>query len=184
MVELLRKGGTRGGEKSLASITSPLVSIVVVTLNAEEHIEDCLRSIVNQACQNLEVIVFDGGSQDRTIEILKKYDSTISYWQSEPDKGIYDAMNKAVDLARGQWFYFLGADDRLLPGFSELAYKLVAPNTVYYGDMSYNGQPRNIPHTGWPRKRFAIRQSFIHEPFSIIINMTSNILWLRTGPSI
>lgn len=112
----------------------PIVSIVIVTRNAEADLPTCLQSINAQSFQNLQIIIFDGASSDGTIEILKNHNNQISFWQSEPDKGIYDAMNKAVKKALGQWVYFLGADDVVLPGFSEMANKLANPSTIYYGD--------------------------------------------------
>jgi glycosyltransferase involved in cell wall biosynthesis len=122
-----------GGKKVLLQ---PIVSIIIVTYNAEKDIEECLYSIFNQKNQQYELIVFDGNSTDSTVSLLKKHSSSISYWQSEPDKGIYDAMNKAVSTIRGKWVYFLGADDKLLPGFSEMVDKLDKSNTIYYGDCS------------------------------------------------
>lgn len=132
-----------GGSRAVNYPTNPdwpVISIVIVVLNAERHIETCLRSIISQPYQNLEIIVFDGGSKDSTLEILAKYDSILTYWQSAPDNGIYDAMNQAIRHTKGQWIYFLGADDQLLTGFSQLANELKDPWAIYYGDMSYNGQ--------------------------------------------
>ncbi len=118
----------------------PLISIIIVTLNADAHIDNCLLSVINQPYQNIELLVFDGGSTDNTITILEKYSNHITYWQSEPDNGVYDAMNKAVKYAKGDWIYFLGADDKLLNGFSQIAAKLDDENRIYYGDMSYDGE--------------------------------------------
>lgn len=132
-------GGSRT-EIFPTDINKPLISIIIVVLNAEKHIENCLRSIINQPFQNLEIIVFDGGSNDSTLDILSRHDSFLTYWQSTPDNGIYDAMNLAIRHTKGQWIYFLGADDQLLTGFSHLANELKDPYTIYYGDMSYNGQ--------------------------------------------
>lgn len=138
MAIIFKAGGTRV-EKLPTCTNSPLISIVVVVLNGEAHIETCLRSIIDQRYGNLDVVVFDGGSKDKTVQILEKYDHILSYWQSAPDHGIYDAMNKAIAHTKGQWIYFLGADDYLLPGFSRLALELKDPLTIYYGDMSYSG---------------------------------------------
>uniref|UniRef100_UPI003B58646C glycosyltransferase n=1 Tax=Noviherbaspirillum sp. ST9 TaxID=3401606 RepID=UPI003B58646C len=100
---------------------APLISIITVTLNAAKYLEDCITSVINQSSLNIEHLIFDGGSTDGTLEIINKYERHITYWQSEKDKGIYDAMNKAVKKAKGEWVYFLGADDTLLKGFSFIA---------------------------------------------------------------
>lgn len=132
-----------GGNREIyysTDLQRPLISIIIVTLNAAAHIEACLQSIVRQKYKNIEIIVFDGESSDDTISILLKYDKWITYWQSEPDNGVYDAMNKSIKHAKGQWVYFLGADDQLLDGFTQLASELTNNHTIYYGDMSYNGE--------------------------------------------
>ena len=126
-----------GGKREQAfpiAMDKPMVSIVIVTRNVEADLPACLQSIRLQSYQNLQIIIFDGDSTDGTIEIIRKNENIISYWQSEPDKGIYDAMNNVVKKAAGQWIYFLGADDVLLPGFSEMASRLVNPSAIYYGD--------------------------------------------------
>ncbi len=65
---------------------------------------------------NIEHIVLDGGSSDGTVDVLRRFDDSIALWRSEPDKGVYDAWNKALAEARGEWICFLGVDDELLPG--------------------------------------------------------------------
>ena len=110
-----------------------LVSIIIATFNAGKNLEACLASIAEQSVKGLEIVVIDGGSTDETISILKKWNHSGLSWISEPDKGIYDALNKGVRRARGRWMYFLGSDDKLLPGFSALASQLKSSNTVYYG---------------------------------------------------
>lgn len=89
------------------------ISIVTITYNCVDTIECTLQSVVSQDCgdNNWEYIVIDGGSNDGTIEVLKKYDSTFSYFISESDKGIYDAMNKAIGVASGEWIIFMNAGD-------------------------------------------------------------------------
>ena len=92
------------------------ISIIIVTLNARATIKQSIESVLNQNYNNLELIVIDGGSTDGTIEILTAYNFGINHWRSEPDKGIYDAMNKGIAIARGKWILFLGADDKLCNG--------------------------------------------------------------------
>jgi len=131
-MEIHKSGGTREIYHPSDS-TKPLVSIIVVTLNAEAHLRNCLLSIVGQHYQNLELLIFDGGSTDSTLSIIEEFTTQITFWKSGPDKGIYDAMNMAIKQAKGDWLYFLGADDKLLPAFSDLANKIRDKNVVYYG---------------------------------------------------
>lgn len=91
----------------------PCVSIIIATYNAERYIADCLHSIAVQRMRDIETIVIDGASTDGTCRVLAEQKSVVDYWISEPDRGIYDAMNKGLDLAQGEWILFLGADDRL-----------------------------------------------------------------------
>ena len=91
----------------------PLITIIVAVINNVNGIKSCLDSIANQTYAGWELIVMDGGSKDGTIEILKDYNNTITYWESAPDRGLYHAWNKAIQHAHGDWLYFLGADDFL-----------------------------------------------------------------------
>ena len=111
-----------------------LISIIIATFNAQQHLHECLQSIIEQDEKNIEVVIIDGGSNDKTVEIIKNHPVHNIQWRSEPDNGIYDAMNKGIKMAKGRWFYFMGADDRLLPQFSELASKLKDEHTIYYGN--------------------------------------------------
>lgn len=115
--------------------TPPLITIVTVVLNAAATLERTIRSVVQQPFADYEYVIIDGGSTDGTLEILRKYDSAISHWQSEPDRGLYDAMNKGVRAARGRWILFLGADDVLVGELARIAPLLSDANTIYYGDV-------------------------------------------------
>lgn len=113
---------------------NPTVSIITVTRNAASCLETAIQSVLAQSFPDIEHIILDGASTDGTIDILKKYDGQLAYWKSEPDGGVYDAMNKAVQYAQGKWVLFLGADDQLFDGFSEMAeHHLKRPHHVYYG---------------------------------------------------
>lgn len=131
-----RAGGRRlQAEAGGSQPARPLISVITVTLNAAATLERTIRSVIEQSFDNIEYLIVDGGSTDATLEILSRYDARIDYWISEPDRGIYDAMNKAVGLARGQWLYFLGADDILLDCLSRVAPLLIDSRCLYYGDV-------------------------------------------------
>jgi glycosyltransferase involved in cell wall biosynthesis len=87
------------------------VSIITVVYNGKNTIEDCLKSIYSQTYPEIEHIVVDGGSADGTVDIIKRNKKSISKWISEPDKGIYDALNKGIKMATGDIIGFLHADD-------------------------------------------------------------------------
>lgn len=87
------------------------ITVITVCLNSACTIENAVKSVIAQQCQELEYIVIDGGSTDGTLDILKKYDSYIDKLVSEPDKGIFDAMNKGIKIATGDVIAFLNSDD-------------------------------------------------------------------------
>lgn len=91
---------------------TPLVTIITVVFNGEKYLEKTIQSVINQNYSNIEYIVIDGGSSDRTINIIKKHEDVISFWKSEQDAGIYDAMNKGLSLANGDWLNFMNAGDQ------------------------------------------------------------------------
>ncbi|MDB5149463.1 MAG: glycosyl transferase family 2 [Mucilaginibacter sp.] len=88
-------------------------SIIIATYNSEKTLIRCINSIIEQNFKNYELIIIDGGSTDGTVNIIKQFDSNISSWISEKDKGIYDAWNKGVRMAKGEWITFVGSDDSL-----------------------------------------------------------------------
>jgi len=92
-------------------INKPLITVITVVLNNEKYLEECILSLHNQKYENYEHIIIDGGSSDDTINIIKKYENKIDYWCSGKDKGIYDAFNKGMQLAKGDYIGFLNSDD-------------------------------------------------------------------------
>lgn len=91
----------------------PKFSIITVTYNAEKVLEDTIQSVITQSYKNVEYIIVDGGSKDGTLKIADKYRQHITHLVSEPDKGLYDAMNKGIRLATGDYVCFLNAGDEL-----------------------------------------------------------------------
>jgi glycosyltransferase involved in cell wall biosynthesis len=100
----------------------PLISIVTVCLNAEKYLERCITSVISQTYKNVEYIIVDGGSTDGTLEIIEKYGSKITRWISENDRGIYDAMNKGIEMCRGDYIGLLNSDDY----YAENALQIIA----------------------------------------------------------
>jgi glycosyltransferase involved in cell wall biosynthesis len=88
------------------------VSIIVATYNCGATIEETILSVTEQEFPAKELIIIDGGSTDDTLDVIKNHDQVIDFWSSEPDRGIYDAFNKGIARACGEWLYFLGGDDR------------------------------------------------------------------------
>ena len=109
-------GGLRkAGFGKAASDSNPLVTIITVTFNDAQFLEQTIKSVLEQEYSNIEYIIIDGGSKDGTVDILLKYNEQIDYWVSEPDEGLYDAMNKAWLLANDQAFIlYLGAGDTII----------------------------------------------------------------------
>ena len=108
-----KNGGCRRNPhfKKLGQAGKPLVSIITVVFNGEKTLEETIRSIVLQDYDYIEYIIIDGGSTDGTLDIIRRHDSQIDYWVSEHDTGIYDAMNKGIALASGEYIGMLNADD-------------------------------------------------------------------------
>ena len=120
------------------------ISIITVVYNAEGLLDRTMQSVYKQDYVNLEYIVVDGQSTDGTVDLIKENENWISHWISEADKGIYDAMNKGMDMAEGDYVWFLNAGDEL---FSEQTVsKLFSggnPADIYYGDTEKVDQQGN-----------------------------------------
>jgi glycosyltransferase involved in cell wall biosynthesis len=118
-----------------ANKDTPLISIILVCLNSVKSIEQTLLSIINLDYPKIELIVVDGESEDGTIDILKKYEAHINCLVIEKDNGIYDAMNKGLLIAKGDYIYFTGSDDIIVNSWMNLKGKLKSNNTIYYGNV-------------------------------------------------
>ena len=117
----------------------PLITIITAVLNGMSHLEQTIQSVLNQGYDNIEYIIVDGGSTDGTLDIIRRYDDKIAYWLSEPDKGIYDAMNKGIVLSTGEIVGLINSDDYYEKGAIEQvvdAYRKygVKNGTIIYGN--------------------------------------------------
>lgn len=118
-------------------------SIIIPTYNSERTIRHCIESILSQTLDDYELIICDGKSQDATIEICEKFDDPRISIHSEPDNGVYEAMNKAIDLSKGNWLYFLGSDDVLhtTTVLEELRFVLEKTDAaIVYGNVKIVGE--------------------------------------------
>ena len=117
-------------------------SIVTIVRNDAAGLTETHGSLFAQTFASWEWVIVDGASSDGSAELARSWASQRVQVVSERDSGIYDAMNKAVKYARGKWYLFLGADDELLDGFSEMAPFLADPNCIYYGDFVFDTMRR------------------------------------------
>lgn len=112
MLSRKMQGGVRAhGNKKYGLPGKPLVTVITVAFNSAATIEDTILSVIEQSYSNIEYLIIDGGSTDGTLDIIKKYEGKIDYWVSEKDSGIYDAMNKGISLATGDYIGMLNSDD-------------------------------------------------------------------------
>ncbi len=133
----------------------PLVSIITVVFNEKKSLKKTINSVISQTYKNIEYIVIDGGSTDGTIDVLRHHENQIDTWISEPDDGVYDAMNKGLKLASGQWVNFLNAEDTFFSNdtlsdiFSNInnsKFKLIYGDWINVNDKSLNNHIKSLPY--------------------------------------
>lgn len=162
-------------------MNEPLISIITVTYNAGRFLERTLRSLVAQgdALADVEYLIIDGQSTDNTLDLVRQYERSITRWVSEPDGGLYDAMNKGQRLARGRYVWFMNAGDELYDAqtLSRLLDRMRATGAdVYYSDALYVSEdgspvglrsvvtPHALPHNlTWPD--MALGMKVCHQAF-------------------
>ena len=119
----------------------PLVTVVTVVFNDEAHIEKTIQSVLRQSYSNIEYIIIDGASTDATCSIIEKYREKIDFFLSEKDKGVYDGMNKGIQLAKGEWIHFLNSgdvfyDENVISGvfnnYTDNGESTIYGDTIYY----------------------------------------------------
>ena len=112
----------------------PQISIITVVFNSEKFLEETILSIINQTYKNIQYIIIDGGSTDHTLDIIRKYEDQIFFWISEPDKGLYDAMNKGMLKATGEYVWFINSGDKI---YSAQTVENIFSGKKEYSDVYY-----------------------------------------------
>ena len=154
------------------------ITIIIAAYNANTCIAGALDSVLAQQYADWECLVVDGASTDGTQQTVRGYQQRDARFRllSEPDRGIYDAFNKGVHEARGEWIYFLGADDRLMPdAFDRLLTKDVSRLDLLYGDVDYNNSYGIVHRASHPDPQSIRRFMPSHQAFvmrrSTILNL-------------
>jgi glycosyltransferase involved in cell wall biosynthesis len=115
-------------------MNNPLISIITVVYNGASTLEQTILSVINQTYKNIEYIIIDGGSTDGTVDIIKKYENKLAYWVSEPDNGIYYAMNKGIERATGELIGIINSDDWYeLDAIDNIVSHYSDSHTILYG---------------------------------------------------
>lgn len=192
-VLLLPEGGERQGEGGLRAKgyfkqsyeSKPLISIITVVYNGKKYLEETIHSVINQTYDNVEYIIIDGGSTDGTLDIIRKYENQIDYWISERDHGIYDAMNKGITLASGEWINFMNAGDIF---YNTTVIKEIFLQKIHYCDIIYGHHEVRYPNKKriavvgqmkdlWKGSQFSHQSAFISSHFHINnkFNITNRI---------
>lgn len=134
------------------------ISVVTVCYNSVDTIEETMLSVLNQTYPDIEYIMIDGGSTDGTVEIIKKYAARIAYWVSEPDKGIFDAMNRGISVATGNYINFMNSGDKFYANnVLEKVVKKVKDNPDFIAGIALIREKKRIPGLWTPiRKNFTM----------------------------
>ena len=120
----------------------PLVSIITVTYQAAAVLERTLQSVLAQTYPRIEYLIIDGASTDGTLDIIRRYTDRLAYWHSEPDAGLYDAMNKGLQRATGEYIWFMNAGDEIYAAdtLAQIFADYSPETDVYYGDALFVGE--------------------------------------------
>lgn len=151
----------------------PLVSIITVVFNGEKYLEKTIQSVINQTYANVEYIIIDGGSTDRTLDIIKKYEDQVDYWVSERDRGIYDAMNKGLMLSLGEVIGIINADDWYMIDTVEKSVSALQKSGAEYSMGNIQKVPsRIVAKPIFPLTRGHIYQEMMYPHISAFIKKT------------
>jgi glycosyltransferase involved in cell wall biosynthesis len=163
----------------------PLVSVVTPSFNQGRFLEQTILSVLQQDYPNLEYVVIDGGSTDNSVEIIRRYESRLSYWISERDKGQTDALNKGFAHSHGEILAWLNSDDVYNPGAVSAAVKFLVENPdigMVYGDLDFINEGEqvigrfNAAQTDLKK----LRRGFVHIPQPATFFRSAH--WQQVGP--
>ncbi|MDL2221573.1 glycosyltransferase [Parabacteroides sp. OttesenSCG-928-N08] len=128
----------------------PKISIITITYNAERWLERTILSVLTQSYTHIEYIIIDGQSKDKTVDIIRQYEAGVSYWISEPDNGLYDAMNKGMRHATGDYVWFMNAGDTIYTAdtvqkmVDKIKKKVSLPDIIYGETMIVDSDNRPV----------------------------------------
>lgn len=117
------------------------LSVITINYNNRDGLRKTIESVVNQTFQDFEYIIIDGGSTDGSVDVIKKYFGRIDYWVSEPDKGIYNAMNKGINVAKGEYCIFMNSGDSFYDNdvYKNVNINLDGTDIIYGNTLESNG---------------------------------------------
>ena len=174
----------------------PRLSIITIVYNNAKDIERTMFSVLNQSYPNIEYIIVDGNSTDGTREIISKYETKLSKFISEPDKGIYDAMNKGLSLATGDYVLFMNSGDEIYASDTVAeVFQTATSADIYYGETEmYNEQWQSLgqrrhstpEHFNWKCFKYGMNISHqaiyvkrsITSPFDLQYKYSADIDWI------
>ena len=156
--------------------STPKLTVITVVYNNVNDIERTLLSVINQTYKQIEYVVIDGKSTDGTLEVLKRYEARIAKLVSEPDKGIYDAMNKALKLATGDYVLFMNSGDEIYAEDTVASVFHSAPDAdIYYGETEMvNSQRQSLG-----KRRHKAPQQFTWQGFKFGMSISHQAIYVR-----
>jgi len=157
-------------------MNTPTLSVITVVYNNVRDIERTIKSVIGQTYPHIEYILVDGHSTDGTVDVIKRYADRIAYWVSEPDNGIYDAMNKGLDRATGTYVLFMNSGDEIYaPDTVEQVFASAPDADIYYGETEMFDE--NWESLGL--RRHAIPEQFNWRSFRFGMNISHQAIYIR-----
>jgi len=154
----------------------PKLSVITVVFNNVKDIERTILSVINQTYDNIEYIIVDGGSTDGTVDIINKYQHSISKWISEPDNGIYNAMNKGLKMASGDYVLYMNSGDEIYDFNTVKTVFATEPNAdIYYGETKMFNE--NWESLG--TRRHQVPESFTWKSFKYGMSISHQAIYIK-----